>query len=259
MNSRPIGMFDSGVGGLTVYKDIRKLFPNDNIVYLGDTKNFPYGSKSKENIINYTKQGLDFLVSKGARAIVIACGTATSQALDIVKNLYSVPIIGMIEPTCDYISKSPNIASVGVLATEGSIKSESWQHFLSMYKPNLIVKSRACPLLAPMAEAGWTENEIARLCIREYLSNMTDVDALILGCTHYPLFINTFKAELPAHCEIINPAKFVAKSLKSILPDGNNSDPGNLDIYLTDLECSFVNVAKKILDKDLYSIKQISI
>lgn len=259
MDIRPIGMFDSGVGGLTVYKEVRSMFPNENIVYLGDTKNFPYGPKSRDNIISYTKQGIEFLISKDVRAIVIACGTATSQAIDVVKDLYSIPIIGMIEPTCNYISTSSNISKVGVLATEGSIKSGSWQSSLSMCKHGLIVKSRACPLLAPMAEEGWTDNEIARLSIRKYLADMTDVDALILGCTHFPLFTNIFKTEMPSSCEIINPGKLVAKKLKSELSDSNETVSGNLEIFLTDSECNFVNVAKKILDKDLYSIKQISI
>lgn len=259
MDIRPIGMFDSGVGGLTVYKEVRNMFPNENIVYLGDTKNFPYGPKSRDNIISYTKQGIEFLISKNVRSIVIACGTATSQAIDVVKDLYSIPIIGMIEPTCNYISTSSNISKVGVLATEGAIKSGSWQSSLSMCKHELIVKSRACPLLAPMAEEGWTDNEIARLSIRKYLADMTDVDALILGCTHYPLFTNIFKTEMPSSCEIINPGKLVAKKLKIELSDSNETVSGNLEIFLTDSECNFVNVAKKILDKDLYSIKQISI
>lgn len=255
MDNRPIGMFDSGVGGLTVYKEIRRKFPNENIIYLGDTKSFPYGSKSKESIINLTKQGIDFLISKNVKAIIIACGTATSQALEAVKNLYSIPIIGIIEPTVEYIANQPNIKSVGIVATSGTIRSNGWAKALLKYRPDLNIINRPCPLLAPMAEEGWTDNDIAKLTVHEYMKGLHDVDALILGCTHYPLFADIFKAELKPKAEIINTGTIIANNLQLILENALlncNNTTGKSEIFLTDTECNFISVAKKLLsEKDI--------
>lgn len=255
MDNRPIGMFDSGVGGLTVYKEIRRKFPNENIIYLGDTKSFPYGSKSKESIINLTKQEIDFLISKNVKAIIIACGTATSQALEAVKNLYSIPIIGIIEPTVEYIANQSNIKSVGIVATSGTIRSNGWAKALLKYRPDLNIINRPCPLLAPMAEEGWTDNDIAKLTVHEYMKGLHDVDALILGCTHYPLFADIFKAELKPKAEIINTGTIIANNLQLILENALlncNNTTGKSEIFLTDTECNFISVAKKLLsEKDI--------
>lgn len=259
MDNRPIGMFDSGVGGLTVYKEIRRKFSNENIIYLGDTKSFPYGSKSKESIINLTKQGIDFLISKNVKAIIIACGTATSQALEAVKNLYSIPIIGIIEPTVEYIANQPNIKSVGIVATSGTIRSNGWAKALLKYRPDLNIINRPCPLLAPMAEEGWTDNDIAKLTVHEYMKGLHDVDALILGCTHYPLFADIFKAELKPKAEIINTGTIIANNLQLILENALlncNNTTGKSEIFLTDTECNFISVAKKLLSEKAININK---
>ena len=169
MDNRPIGMFDSGVGGLTVFKEVKKQLPNENIVYLGDTKRFPYGSKSKESIIELTKQGIEFLIGQNVKLIVIACGTATSQALEEVKKIYSIPIIGIINSTVEYLEhkyrdKEPQI---GVIATKGTIRSNGWQNKIELLMPKAKIKTMGCPLLAPMAEEGWTDNKIAELTVKE--------------------------------------------------------------------------------------------
>lgn len=255
MDNRPIGMFDSGVGGLTVYKEIRKKFPNEDIVYLGDTKSFPYGSKSKESIINLTKQGIDFLISKNVKAVIIACGTATSQALEVVKPLYSIPIIGIIEPTAKYVASNLQLHKIGIVATSGTIRSNGWANNLLKYKSDLEIINRPCPLLAPMAEEGWTNNDIAKLSVHEYMKGLHDVDALILGCTHYPLFTDIFKSELKPSAGIINTGTIIAKHLETLLGTdllNSTSNVGNTDIFLTDTECNFISVAEKLLEtKDL--------
>lgn len=260
MDNRPIGMFDSGVGGLTVYKEIRAKFPNENIIYLGDTKSFPYGTKSKDSIINLTKHGIDFLISKNVKTIVIACGTATSQALETVKNLYSIPIIGIIEPTAQYIAENFNINTVGIVATSGTIRSNGWATSLLKYRPSLNITNRPCPLLAPMAEEGWTDNDIAKLTVHEYMNGLHDVDALILGCTHYPLFSNIFKLELKEDSEIINTGTIIANHLPSILGsnllNGDTSSAGKTEIFLTDTECNFINVAQKLLSQETININK---
>ena len=250
MDNRPIGMFDSGVGGLTVYKEVKDKVPNEKIIYLGDTLNFPYGSKSKESIIELSRKAIDFLISKNVKMIVIACGTATSQALEEMQSSYDIPIIGIIEPTVDYI-KEKQYKTVGIIATRGTIRSNSWEKKLKEKIEDIKVFNQECPLLAPMAEEGWTDNEIARLAVKEYLKNLKEnqMDALILGCTHYPLYENIIKGELP-NTEIINTGKIIADYIaKSDLASIENLDDD--EIYLTDTECNFLEVAKNILNQDI--------
>ena len=250
MDIRPIGMLDSGVGGLTVYKEVRNMFPYEDIVYFGDTKNFPYGSKSKESIIELAKQGVEFLISQNVKLIVIACGTATSQALDELKMTYDIPIIGIIEPTAKVISNNVQISKVGIIATAGTIKSKCWESTLLKFNSLLEIQSKACPMLAPMAEEGWTNNEIAKLAIKEYVKDFDKIDALILGCTHYPLYINILENLLP-DVNIINPGKIIAEELEKMLDKNllnENTKNGITRFFLSDLECNFIEVAKRILN-----------
>lgn len=253
MDSRPIGMFDSGVGGLTVLKEIEKQCPNESIIYLGDTKRFPYGSKSKETIIELTKRGIEFLISKNVKAVVIACGTATSQALEEVQKCYDIPIIGIINSVVRYI-KEKDYENIGVIATRGTIRSKGWQNKINEIIPKASIFYKACPLLAPMAEEGWTENEIAKLTIKEYLEGLKNVECLILGCTHYPLFKEIIQKELGKDKEIINTGEMLSKRLTQILKNNNieneNLEDRKYDIYLTDMETNFINVASKFLEDD---------
>ena len=251
MDLRPIGMFDSGVGGLTVYKEVKKALPNEKFIYIGDTKGFPYGSKTKEAIIDLSKKCIDVLIKKNVKAVIIACGTATSQALEEMKKIYEIPIIGIIEPTVLYVKKN-NFKNIGVMATRGTIRSNSWARNLKKEIEDINVYNQECPLLAPMAEEGWTENEIARLTVKEYLKNFNNIDSLILGCTHYPLYENIIKENLP-NIEIINTGKIVANYMKEIYEyDDENMEIKTKDeFYLTDIECNFIDVAEKILKEKI--------
>lgn len=251
MDNRPIGMFDSGVGGLTVLKEVMKKNPNEDIIYLGDSKRFPYGSKSKESIIQLTKNGIDFLIQKGVKAIIIACGTATSQALEEMQKIYKIPIMGIIEPTVEYI-KNSNKRNIGIIATTGTIRSRGWERALKEQIPNLQITSKACALLAPMAEEGWTANIVAKEAIHEYLKDLKPLplDALILGCTHYPLFEELIKKELGENIEIINTGTTLAVKLQEELKKQNllsNKKEANYQFYLTDVETNFIQVAQKLL------------
>ena len=257
MDNRPIGMFDSGVGGLTVYEEIKKKLPNEKIIYLGDTKEFPYGSKSKQSIIELTKNNIEFLLKYNVKLIIIACGTATSQALEEVRKIYRVPIIGIIEPTVKYIKQEENYNNIGIIATRGTIRSNTWEKSIKEKIENINVYNKECPLLAPMAEEGWTDNEIAKLTIKEYLNNFPKLDALILGCTHYPLFEKIIKEQMP-ETDIINTGKIIAKYLEENIEKSENNINIEEEIYLTDTECNFIQMANKILGHNV-EIKKVEV
>ena len=254
MNNNPIGMFDSGVGGLTVLKEVIKELPNEDIIYLGDTKRFPYGTKSKETIIKCTREAIEFFITKKVKMVVIACGTATSQAILEVQKIYNIPIIGIINPTVEYIASMQNVNKIGVIATTGTINSKSWEKNLIKKMPNTTIISKACPLLAPMAEEGWLDNEIAKLTIKEYLKDVKEVDKLILGCTHYPLFTKLIKEEVGEKTEIINTGVIIAKYLKKYLNEHNTEHiehTGKTLVFLTDLDCKFQSIAEKFIGNSL--------
>lgn len=253
MDNRPIGVFDSGVGGMTVLKEMIKMLPQENFVYLADTKNFPYGSKSSEDIIKFTKNGIEFLIKQGAKLVVIACGTATSQALDIVKDLYDIPIIGVIEPTAQYL-KTTKKKNIGVIATKGTIRSNAWEESILKQIPQAQVESLATPLLAPMVEEGWNDNKIAKYAIKEYFKALKKIEVLILGCTHYPLLHKVIQKQLGKKVEIINIGLYVAKETEKILKENDiysKDENQSLEIYVTDTECNFNDIASKLLEREI--------
>lgn len=255
MNSKPIGIFDSGVGGLTVFTEIRKTLPNENIIYLGDTKNFPYGSKSKEEIIDLAINNVEILLKKNVKIIVIACGTATSQAIDILKQRYSIPIIGIIEPTIEYVKKQ-QIDEIGVIATEGTIRSGAWENKLKEKIDGIKVENKACPMLATIAEEGKAKSAEGRNAIKEYMQPFKSkhINKIILGCTHYPIYDQIIRQELNYEVELINSGTIVAKYLKEYLKQENmeNTEGKKLEkIYLTRPEKEFKNIAKNIMKVDI--------
>lgn len=262
MDNRPIGMFDSGVGGVTVFKELISTLSNEDVIYIGDTASFPYGSKSKETIIELSKKQIENLIHKGAKLIVIACGTATSQALEELQRIFCIPIIGIIEPTVQYL-KQNNRKKIGIIATTGTIRSKGWEKAIQSQINECEIQSKACPLLAPMAEEGWTQNEIAKLTIHEYIKDFKDIESLILGCTHYPLFKQLIEKELKDGTEIINTGEMVSELvqeylIKHELQNEKNHIP-KYQIYLTDTECNFLHVAKQLLPdkKVIENIKKI--
>ena len=253
MDSRPIGMFDSGVGGMTVLKEVKKKLPNEKIIYLGDTKRFPYGSKSKETIIELTKRGIEFFIKKDVKAIIIACGTATSQAIDTVSKMYNIPIIGIIEPTVNYILKQKNIKNIGVIATAGTIRSNGWEKALKEKNSELNIINKACPLLAPMAEEGWTNNEVASLAVKEYLKDINNIDALILGCTHYPFVRDSIKKVVGHEIAIIDGGEGTVREIKRRLKEKNllsdRKEKGIISIYNSLEDQKIIDLSLKLIEK----------
>lgn len=251
MNKKAIGIFDSGVGGLTVFEEIRKELPNENVIYLGDTKNFPYGNKTKEEIIEFAIKNTEMLINMGAKIIVIACGTATSQAIDVLKQKFSIPIIGIIKPTVEYI-KEQNYKNVGVIATEGTIRSGAWEQKLKEKIPDINVINKECPMLATIAEEGKAKSEEGRRVIKEYMKPFKDkkIDKIILGCTHYPIYEEIIREELGYSVELINTGVTVSNYLKSYLYKNgleNNEPKKQEEIYLTKPEDEFKEIAKNIM------------
>lgn len=261
MDKRPIGIFDSGVGGLTVLSEIKKQLPNENLIYLGDTKNFPYGSKTKEQIIEFAIQNTEKLIKLGAKIIIIACGTATSQAIEVINEKFNVPIIGIIEPTVEYVKKQ-NIQRIGVIATEGTIRSGAWEKTLKRKIENTEVINKACPMLATIAEEGRATSEEGRAVIKEYMEpfKKNKIDKIILGCTHYPIYEGLIREELGYPVELINTGVTVSKELAQYLENNNllNEEGHNEDlIFLTKPEEEFRLIAKNLLNFDI-KIREIS-
>ncbi|MCI9015710.1 MAG: glutamate racemase [Clostridia bacterium] len=256
MDTRAIGIFDSGVGGLTVLLEIAKALYNEELIYLGDTKNFPYGDKSKENIIKIAKKCVKFFIDKNVKLIVIACGTATTQAIEELRETFNIPIIGIVTPTIEAIKKQTiNGEKIGIIATEGTIRSKKWEKELKYNIPNIEIINQACPLLAPMAEQGWIVNNVAKETIKEYMKPFINqnISKLILGCTHYPLFKEIIREELGNDVDIINTGEKMANYLKEYLKEkgleNNMNKRGECSYFLTDIECNFIKVASNILQE----------
>ncbi len=253
MDKRPIGIFDSGVGGITVLKEIKETLPKENIIYLGDTKNFPYGNKSKEDIIKFSIDNVQKLLEQNVKTIVIACGTATSQAIEVLKEKFDIPIIGIIEPTVKYI-KNQKFDKVGVIATEGTIKNGAWERKLKDQIPNIHIVNKACPMLATIAEEGKVKSRKGRSVIKEYMKPFKEqkINKIILGCTHFPIYEQIIKEELEYDVELINTGKFISLELEQILKKNNlendNFNKGNIIIDLTKQEEQFNVIAQNILD-----------
>ena len=254
MDNRPIGIFDSGVGGITVLKEIQKRLPNEHLIYLGDTKNFPYGNKNKEEIIKFAIQNVEYLIKKNVKIIVIACGTATSQAIEILQNKFEIPIMGIIEPTVEYV-KNKNYNKIGVIATEGTIRNGAWENKLKEKIQNIEVINKACPMLATIAEEGRATGEEGRKAIKEYMEifKKNKINKIILGCTHFPIYEQVIRDELEYEVELINTGKTVAKKLKKYLKEKEllkEKENSKIEINLTKEEKEFTKIAQNILQFD---------
>ena len=212
----PIGVFDSGVGGLTVAREISRQLPYENIVYFGDTARVPYGSKSQNTIIRFSEQIIRFLRTKQVKAIVIACNTASALALDAVKDEFDLPIIGVVIPGARAAVEATTNGKVGVVGTEATVQSGMYTKVIQGMNPKIEVIEKACPLFVPLVEEGFKEHIVTREIIEYYLESMrnTDIDAMILGCTHYPLLRSKIREYMGDKIQIVNPAYETAMDLK---------------------------------------------
>ena len=221
----PIGVFDSGVGGLTVVREIIRQLPDENIVYFGDTARVPYGSKSKNTIIRFSEQIIRFLKTKQVKAIVIACNTASALALDAVRDEFDVPILGVVIPGARAAVDATTNGKVGVVGTEATVQSGMYTKVIQEMNPEIEVIEKACPLFVPLVEEGFKEHHVTQEVIDYYLDSMkkTDIDAMILGCTHYPLLRSKIRAYMGEKIQIVNPAYETAMDLRKLLKEKHNS------------------------------------
>jgi glutamate racemase len=188
-SSDPIGVFDSGIGGLTVVRELMRQLPNESIIYFGDTARVPYGPKSPDTVVRYSREIVDFLKQEGVKSIVVACNTATAHALPTLRAENDLPIVGVIEPGSRAAARATKSGSVGVIGTQGTVNSRAYEKAIAAAAPDARITARACPLFVPLVEEGWLDTEVTRLVAHEYLDSLhdADVDTLVLGCTHYPL------------------------------------------------------------------------
>lgn len=263
-NDAPIGVFDSGVGGLTVAREIMRQIPNETIVYFGDTARVPYGSKSKETVITYSRQIVKFLQTKDVKAIVIACNTASAFALETIKEEINIPIIGVVKPGAKIAAETTKNGKIGIIGTEGTINSGIYNEFLSKTNPNVKVFGKACPLFVPLVEEGLLEDQITYEMAGRYLSELLqyDIDTLVLGCTHYPLIRHTIQKVVGDKIMLVNPAYETAKSLKDVLIKNNiESTRTTVDhrFFVSDGAEKFKEFANTILPCEVLETKDINI
>lgn len=223
MDNRCIGVFDSGLGGLTAVKQIMRELPNESIVYFGDTGRVPYGSRSRETIIKYSKSDMNFLIQKDVKVIVVACGTVSSVALPKLKETVPIEIIGVVEAAASAAISATENAKIGIIGTKGTIKSGAYERYINSETSEIKTFSKACPLFVPLVENGHFDTMVAELVTEEYLTEIKDngVDTLILGCTHYPLLKNTIARFMGDGVTLIDAGAEVAKCLKLTLEEKN--------------------------------------
>lgn len=261
MSNAPVGIFDSGIGGLTVARAIRDLLPRESTIYLGDTARVPYGPKSPETVRRYSREILDWLLSQGVKAVVVACNTATAQALDDLRARSAVPVIGVIEPGARAAVRATTTGCIGVIGTAGTVASGAYVRALLGLSPGLRVVAQACPVLVPLVEEGWFDHPATELAAREYLTPLlaANIDALVLGCTHYPMLAPLLGRIMGPSVELIDSATETARELARVLTAaGIAAAPGSVATQrwiATDDAVRFARVGAVFMGADLRDVE----
>lgn len=267
-SSAPIGVFDSGVGGLTVAREIMRNLPDERIVYFGDTARVPYGSKSQETVIRYSKQIVRFLQTQHVKAIVIACNTASALALDAIEGELDIPILGVLRPGAKVAAETTKNKRVGVIATESTIRSGMYGRYIKAHDPEITVYGKACPLFVPLVEEGWLKDPVTEEVARRYLKELLEknIDSLILGCTHYPLIRSLMRKIVGDKVQLVNPAYETALELGRLLTREGLANDGSTDcagekyqFFVSDAAEKFAEFANSILPYDVKKTRKINI
>lgn len=263
----PIGVFDSGVGGLTVAREIMRNLPAEHIVYFGDTARLPYGSKSRETILMFSRQIIRFLKTQQVKAIVAACNTASAFALDEISKESDLPMIGVVKPGAQVAAQTTVNGRIGVIGTEGTVGSHFYREFIQDIAPGITVIEKACPLFVPLVEERWIHDTITHQVAERYLSELKEqqVDTLVLGCTHYPLLRSVIGEVMGESVTLVNPAYETAQELKRMLKAKELANPGSDEkefpyrFFVSDLAEKFKVFANSILPYDVGMTQKIDI
>ncbi len=256
MDNRPIGVFDSGLGGLTAVKQLMSVMPDEDIIYFGDTGRVPYGNRSRETIIQYTRDDIDFLLKHNIKLIIAACGTASSVALPYIKDV-GVRIIGVLEPACHAAIERTKNGKIGVIGTAGTIKSDKYAQIITSLEPSAQVFSAACPMFVPIVENGYADTEVARMVASDYLIGLKNqgVDTLILGCTHYPLLEGVISDIMGSGVELISSGREAAQYARKLLAREDlltdRTAEGRREFYVSDDVESFVQLGGLFLGQKI--------
>jgi glutamate racemase len=256
-----IGVFDSGIGGLTVLKCLMDLVPGVDMIYLGDTARLPYGTKSPRTIVRYSLQCARFLASKGIDMLVVACNTASAHALPAIEEELHIPVVGVVEAGARAAVEAGG-ARIGVIATSSTVRSRAYEETILSLMPHALIFTRACPLFVPLVEEGWCEDEITVMVARRYLSEILDarVDTLLLGCTHYPLLKGVLSGIMGEHVSVVDSAystAMVVRDLAGGLPEARG-DAG-VTFYLTDTSPGFVEIGARFLGRDMTGVYDVDL
>lgn len=265
LSAKPIGVFDSGMGGLTVLRELCTILPNESFVYLGDTARLPYGTKTRDTVLQYSKQMVDFLNKQDVKMIVIACNTATVSSLSCLKNIYTTPIIGVVEPGSMIAANTSKSNKIGLIATETTILSEGYQKTLTGINPKIEVYTQASNLLVSLAEEGFVNNDIAILTLKQYimpiLKEDKNIDVLLLGCTHFPVFKETIKNHITSNIHIVDSAESTAIHVKTALLEKNilnqSINTATIQYFVTDNPSRFARIGSLFLGTNLSNVNTI--
>lgn len=265
MTWKAIGIFDSGVGGLTVLKEVVRALPQEDTIYLGDTARVPYGTKSPETVVRYSRQIAQYLLSRDIKLLIVACNTASAVALSTLQQEFDIPIVGVIEPGARAAAAVTKSGKVGVIGTAATIGSSAYTKAIKRINPEIEVLSRACPLFVPLAEEGWVENEVARMTARIYLDDLKKqgVDTLVLGCTHYPILKDVIAEVMGPEVTLVDSAEQTALTVAEILSRQQLLRPvgeqGNHHYYVTDIPAGFIRVGNRFLGGRLGDVYQVNL
>ena len=262
---KPIGVFDSGIGGLTVVKRLMSVLPKESIVYFGDTARVPYGSKSNETVIEYSIQNTKFLLQKGVKAVVVACNTASSIALNELRKNFDVPIIGMIVPGAQMSVEETRNKKIGVIGTRATILNKAYSKAIKEINSEIEVFEKACPLFVPLAEEGWTHHKASYEIAEEYLKELREksIDTLVLGCTHYPILSDVIQDVVGKNVKLIDSgiasSQVVKDELQRFGLETNSAIPGNAFFYVSDIPTTFKEVAELFLGKEINEVIKVDV
>lgn len=264
--NQAIGIFDSGIGGLTVSKEIMSLLCGENIVYLGDTARVPYGTKSQRTVRKYVESTTNFLLSKNIKLLVVACNTASAYAIEMLKENLDIPVVGVVEPGAKKASELTVNGKIGVIGTHATIKSGSYEKKLrEICSSSIEIHSKPCPLFVPLAEEGWEDDETSAIIAEKYLGDLREsgIDVLILGCTHYPILKNTIAGVMGKGISLVDSAEETAKQTENILrsqgllrEDGKTRE---MSFYLTDDSETFTSIASRFLGRPMEKTETVDI